>query len=169
MSLILNSSRTIAYSSIMGGAPAFLIGASKLSRTIFHPPRRSSCSKVVQQEAPKAVTVPQKTMVRRMPQRYRIEQISARPGRQQMPRKLAATTYRAGQSGRSWSWRDFYEVFWTSLFGFIYDEFCNSLEAESSSEAESCSEAESSSEANGPQDESTEKDTVEEFVWLTSR
>lgn len=76
MSLLPTSFQTIARTSIKAGAPAFLVGASRLSRTIFRPPGRISFSSMAQQKAPKEVGVPQvgvphDFLVRRERQRYR--------------------------------------------------------------------------------------------------
>lgn len=139
MSLTLNSIRKSAYTSLVGRAPALLIGASKL--ILFHLLGRSSFSTVAQQNAQKAVTLPQNFLARQMRQRHHTRQISVgsvyarrSPATrsaaqfrrdQQMPRYLAVPTYRARQFDWSQLWQMFWEGFWAALFTFVYEEFCN--------------------------------------------
>jgi hypothetical protein len=124
MSLTLNSLRKIAHASIVGGAPALLMRASKISQTILHQRSRSTFSTMVRQEAPRAVTVPQKLRTDRMRQRFRSKKISARLVYQRQPRRLAITTYRSSQSGWTWFWRLFSRTFWVSLLISMYRECC---------------------------------------------
>ena len=124
MSLTLTSIRTIAHISVMVGAPALFVGASKFSQTIFRPLGQSTFSTVVQQKAPKSVTMPQRFLARRMREQHRIEQMSARPRYQQKPRESAVTTYRDRQSGRSWDWTRFHQTFWPGLLASLFTEFC---------------------------------------------
>jgi hypothetical protein len=82
--------------------------------------------------------MPRKFLARQVRQRYRIKQMSAWPVHQQKPTRLAATTYRAGQSGqsgRSWFlqtiwqayqqafWEALPEIMWSLLLAFMYEEF----------------------------------------------
>lgn len=125
MSFTLTSIQIIAHTSVMVGAPAVFTGASKLTQTILRPLGRSSFSTVAQQKAPKAVTVPQRFLARRMREHYRIKQTSARSVYQQKQRKFAVTTYQDRQSGRSWFWSKSHQRFWLTLLISLYIEFCN--------------------------------------------
>jgi hypothetical protein len=135
----LTSARTFAYASIMGGAPALLMRASRLSQPLSRPLSRSgfsSCqssfSAFTRKEAPKAARIPQRLLVRRMREQHRIEQLCAQSEYQRRLSELAAITHRARQSSR---WSELCEVFdrivmplfrsilITSLYAFLLKDF----------------------------------------------
>ncbi|OAL43918.1 hypothetical protein IQ07DRAFT_664356 [Pyrenochaeta sp. DS3sAY3a] len=151
MSLILNSLRTIAHTSIIGAAPALSIGASKLARTNFNPIRRSQCATIVQSRLqPKALT----EILRELSPTsavHRVRPTYARRMPQRQSKILAAVLYDGAfaepNPPRERSAFNFGKGFGTG-FG---EEFMETLEAEGSSEEDV------------PQDENAEHDVVEEL------
>jgi hypothetical protein len=109
MSLALNPFRPIAHASLMRGAPALLLGASRLSQTIFHARIQQRFSTVVQRAAPKAVNLPRKSLVHQVRPWSRISE--------------QRYQYRTRQRLRSALWRDLSSVLWQ---GFCQG-FCCSL------------------------------------------
>ncbi|KAH6642201.1 hypothetical protein C7974DRAFT_446602 [Boeremia exigua] len=167
MSLTSTSFRAIACASRIGGAPALFIGASRLSRAIFHLPSRSSFSKAVRQEGLQAGTVSQRLLAHRMRQPHQLQQTFARQMHRQRPRRLQMVVYTSrvpDQPERTnfWEdahrifWEEFHHMFWPCFFGFILEVLYGS------------SEAESSGEMNRSQDES-ENDVGEELGEFDSR
>lgn len=111
MSLILNSLRTIAHTSIMGAAPALSIGASKLARTNFHAIHRTNCSTIVRSKLPpRAVTVLLKSPPKL--RAHRMRPMSARPVYQRQVKILTVVSYRrARRSHRPTFWDGFFRGF----------------------------------------------------------
>ena len=105
MSLALNSCRIISHASIIRGAPDVPVEAWRLGQTALRPQIRNTFSTLAQRQAPEAWRVPKNLEVYRMRQQWRIRQKGAqlgyRPGCQQKPRYIDASTHRARQSGQS--------------------------------------------------------------------